>query len=330
MSADTRSRPKKGLRLGFAAISCRPWFFSRGKSAISDCLSDILQRFVTLIVPRKPQAQQFVMDWKSKETYCFEIAAIETSSDLGRLDRFRAALATKRLFKELELLNRLGYKNKNQHKSSKAFRAHLSVKRIFQKLEHLNLDSAIPAIVATKKPNSVNVLKALEKIQVKLIGAYAVFHSASDALESVYCYYRQMTCQTHFMASSLVFMSCFARLRILANYIQNQAASCFEDIVRIKATLVKGLVNLSQLPKGLVEIHYLNLLDAHSHCFKAESIVKDHVTRPDKVVIIEPTWTMPPLNQPPLLSILQKRLGKKLKKAKPSSNEIDDIFGDLF
>ncbi|KAJ3412774.1 hypothetical protein HDV05_000241 [Chytridiales sp. JEL 0842] len=135
------------------------------------------------------------------------------------------------------VLDRLYYKNKNQHKSAGHFRK-LQMKAM-KKLQ--GGSEALSTVVEGRMPPGSILVAALASI----LDAYIVMNKISQACLDMYAAFRAVASQTYFMSLSMTVMSVAARLRFL---LTNKMMKDVEEIYRI---LYEACLIAKQTPEAI-------------------------------------------------------------------------------
>ncbi|KAJ3354763.1 hypothetical protein HDU83_004678 [Entophlyctis luteolus] len=143
---------------------------------------------------------------------------------------------------ERQLLVRLIYKTKSQHRHAKHFHHAAHAARILSKASHPNLDVRHIAsqLLADANISSKKKLKRADYSQlpedkiIELLFAlraiYSLHQQFLDVSLTAYCSFKAVAVQTFFLPTCLTFMAIFARLRLLSQSTLREVCECYEVI----------------------------------------------------------------------------------------------------
>ncbi|KAJ3027233.1 hypothetical protein HK097_006205, partial [Rhizophlyctis rosea] len=159
----------------------------------------------------------------------------------------RRAFCRKEFWSEVVALDRLRYKNTNQHRGSLHFRKLLEVKRLLKRLEENAPDAVIDELLDLMHPQRTKKLTGPwtfvpQQPQLcyclgRLIGCYALLDQLTKSTTTAYTYFQSMTSQTLFMAFGLTTMSSLARLHFLTEKMMTELALCYDVLWKLKHVL---------------------------------------------------------------------------------------------
>ncbi|KAI9004717.1 hypothetical protein BC832DRAFT_592651 [Gaertneriomyces semiglobifer] len=163
----------------------------------------------------------------------------QNADELPReLHRLKRALSASQFPAEFASLDRLRYKNSNQHRSSFHFRKLMLVRKLLQRLREVQIEVLLEELVSVMHPNKTKNHRGvwtclpsrnyMAYVLARLISAYGLTLQASTALNDAYVAFRSVASQTYFMAVSVVAMSSTARLHLLLRHMLRDIASCYE------------------------------------------------------------------------------------------------------
>ncbi|KNC96398.1 uncharacterized protein SPPG_08297 [Spizellomyces punctatus DAOM BR117] len=203
------------------------------------------------------------------------------ADDLPRkLYGFRRALSPKEFWAEQSVLDRVRYKNSNQHQGSLHFRKLLEVRRLSRRFGEMELDKLIKDILDVMHCNRTKKTQGRWEclpshpymcyVLARLMGAYGLLLRLLIALRNTYLAFRAVARQTYFMAVSLVIMASCARLHLLSRHMLNGVEQCYQLLMSWTQSLpVRGSNDSSgsELPPSL----RANLFDASGGVSMTES-----------------------------------------------------------
>ncbi|CAG8535435.1 8572_t:CDS:2 [Ambispora gerdemannii] len=209
---------------------------------------------------------------KEPETHCFP--NIQLSNSLTKTEHdanFRKLMLHARYFhkkilwEEFLVLERLFYKNKNQHQKSFYFRRVAETRRILQRLKELDLGQLLTELVhlfygqkSKKAKGQWEFIPSREKIFYaldRLAGGAILMNKALNAYFDTFCEFHILLSRMEFMTLSLAMLSLLARLYILTRAWLDEVKECF-NLLRNWADCFPILSNA---PKDLELYSGLNL-----------------------------------------------------------------------
>ncbi|KAJ3037103.1 hypothetical protein HDV00_002048 [Rhizophlyctis rosea] len=153
------------------------------------------------------------------------------------------ALCRKEFWTEAVALDRLRYKNTNQHSGALHFRRLLEVKRVLARVEEAAPDALLDELLTIMHPSRtartagpwelVPQKPYLSYILAKLVGCYTLLEQLTISLTTAYTYFQCMTAQTLFMAFGMTAMSSLARLHFLTEKMMNDVASTYDVVWKL-------------------------------------------------------------------------------------------------
>ena len=279
------------------------------------------------------------MDFSSATT--FNCALSSNDYEAIEVLSIPAPIFCKKMLKEYRLLDRLYYKNKNQHRSSQHLQKTALVRKHFKKFESLRF---VPKkTLSSTEQMKLSQNESVKRIMIKVIGGYLIATSVRPAIQEAYHMFRQVAQQTFFIPTCLTFMAILASLsKLFADYIEASHLFYYQLIEK----LMENESNLDGLPSSLRSINI------HTSSFESTEI--DIVESQDYVCELRDTekpTTESVKNElsddfftrikddhqicnedrkPKALEKKFVRVSKQIKtnKRKSVENEIDDIFGD--
>ncbi|KAJ3004959.1 hypothetical protein HKX48_000975 [Thoreauomyces humboldtii] len=127
---------------------------------------------------------------------------------------------------EAAALDRLRYKNTNQHRTTPYFRKLLAVRRLLARVAQHDLEPLLASLIADMHPNRTKrnlgrwerfpSRASITHSLLTLAGAYVLLHPLMDATVHAYVGFRQLVAQSYFMQFALVAMAGLSRIHVLA------------------------------------------------------------------------------------------------------------------
>ncbi|KAI8921391.1 hypothetical protein DFJ77DRAFT_162143 [Powellomyces hirtus] len=165
-------------------------------------------------------------------------AASIPDDDLPRqLHSFRRSFSRKEYTQECIALDRLRYKNSNQHRSAPHFRKLLAVRRLLARVQACGLDKTLETLLADMHPNATKRYQgrweylparpALSFILIKLAGGHRLMTALLTALADTYNEFKKVAAQSYFMAVSIIAMAACARLHLMTRVRLRDVEECY-------------------------------------------------------------------------------------------------------
>lgn len=269
---------------------------------------------------------------------------------------------------QVAILQRLLYKNSNQHSKSQHFKKLQAVKKLLVRFRNLQWDLLSKTFKKTKKTILEPQIQEqnLISIQKSLISGSLLLQALVPALQNSYLAFKLVAAQTFFMASSLILMSILATVMVQVKEIRIQCDVKYSNVVNQRKALRNDnptligevlpftmdaigfdmIMHVEEVQMNLDVAVMMNLAEIEMATVPMES----HLSEPVSVDITdvekeEINLTLKVQECTSLSDSFFSRPGTPSKPSKPksknirkdrkrpriqeSSNDIDDIFGGL-
>ncbi|KAI8912734.1 hypothetical protein EDD86DRAFT_274394 [Gorgonomyces haynaldii] len=167
-----------------------------------------------------------------------------------------------RLLKEYLLLDRLYYRNKNQHRRSQHLQRLELIRRLVKRYQALEF----PKLLSLPAPEPGNldyhdlttICHYFDDLMNRLLKGHVLSLRLLDAYKKCYLDFRHLVQQTYFMTNSLIFMAICSRMFVLQQHLMKQQESLYHQLQSLRLDQVKFLnsrgqyqVKDNQLPHSL-------------------------------------------------------------------------------
>ncbi|KAI8824555.1 uncharacterized protein EV422DRAFT_504533 [Fimicolochytrium jonesii] len=157
-----------------------------------------------------------------------------------KLHASRRAFASKEFVNECVALDRLRYKNGNQHRSARYFRKLVMVRRLLRRFFEIDLEALIQKLLDDMHPNKTKRHQGrwehlppranMAYLLLRLASAYRILTQLRPALLTCYTSFRALLTQTFFMPMSMIVMAACARLHLLTGTMMRELEACYNEL----------------------------------------------------------------------------------------------------
>ncbi|KAI9357640.1 hypothetical protein DFJ73DRAFT_820537 [Zopfochytrium polystomum] len=213
---------------------------------------------------------------------------LNPSNLLSTVNYYRRAFGLSQYWAEKPLLDKMVYRNKNQHRAATYFRKIVMVKRLLLRLQELNLPAVLAELlghmnVPFKKmraerrkanPASLPTKFALSKSMMCVTGAFALLTKLDSALVETYVSCRSTARETFFMTFCLTIMGACARLHLLGKKMLLQLRELYSKMHPFLAVCPGApFPNSDCLPSELIMTMFESKLEGET--ISLDDLVKD-------------------------------------------------------
>ncbi|KAI9208240.1 uncharacterized protein BJ171DRAFT_490730 [Polychytrium aggregatum] len=153
-----------------------------------------------------------------------------------QLSYFRRTLGRKDLRQEHIIIDRMIYKNRQQHRGTTYLAKFLEVQKYLRRLQAMGLEKLLADALDVMQPNNKKTQsweafpsrRYLAFTLFRMVGSYKLIQKLLECSEDTYLHFQAVLRQTYFMPLCLIAMSSLARLHILGRHLLCELRNCYD------------------------------------------------------------------------------------------------------
>lgn len=228
---------------------------------------------------------------------------------LQSLSKLSASFSKTKTLNEISILEKLVFKNKNQHKSTPYFKKLVYVKRVLTRLKGINVKEMISTLMEQGNLGQIPDQEYFNYVNKKLEGYSSLVNKSREVIRIGYIAFRQLATSTYFLAFCIAVMACLARL----DFLMREA----DDDCKFLKRVVDEMAIVSSAGQE-------DQLEVEDHLVIPGEQQEDQLE--DHLVVSGEQQDQVQNNVKEKLKVKDRREAKR-KREDDLKDEIDDIFG---